>query len=242
MTTPAEATPDAIGDRERATASLKATPAQRRLRITEVMSNPPESGADGDHEWVELMNTGQTPASLAGISLRDRRMGNVLPPYTVDAGAVVVIAAPGVLVPEGVPLIRLRRAIGNGLGNAGDRIVLVAADGREIDAAAYGEDVEDGEQPLPAPGPGQSIERRFSAVGTLLEARLTDAPTPCIAPGTSPTTTESRNTTTTAADALARIEGLAPAWVVLGALAGGLLLIAGAARAASVVRRGDSES
>ena len=226
------------------TTSNAATAAQRRLRITEIVSDAGESGADGDFEWVEVMNTGGEAASLAGISLRDRRTGNVLPPYTLDPGAVVVIAAPGANIPDGVPLIRLRRAIGNGLGNTGDRVALVAADGREIDAVAYGEGAEEGDEPLPAPGPGPSLERFFSPAGLLLEARVTDSPTPGTAPEAKPESSRASRGGTAAGvpSALAAAEGLAPSWLALIGLAGGLLLGAGAVRAASVARGRDIEA
>lgn len=219
-----------------------ATAAQRRLRITEVMSNPDETGADGEFEWIEVMNTGGEPAALAGLSVRDRRSGNVLPPYTLDPGAIVVIASPCAHVPEGVPLIRLRRAIGNGLGNAGDRVALVAADGREIDAVAYGEGVEDGEAALPAPGPGQSLERLFSTARILLNARLSDTPTPGVPPAPAGVQHAEAAAASHGPAALSGIEGLAPAWAVLIALAGGLLLGAAAARVASVARGRDVEA
>ena len=240
---PSEDAPALVSELTPRATSNAATAAQRRLRITEILSDPGESGADGDFEWVEVMNTGSEPTTLAGISLRDRRTGNVLPPYSLDPGAVVVIAAPGAKIPEGVPLIRLRRAIGNGLGNTGDRVALVGADGREIDAVAYGEGAEDGDEPLPAPGPGQSLERRFSPAGILLEARLTEAPTPGIAPEAAPNTSRTpSDDTPSATSAFSGIEGLAPSWLALLALAGGLLLGAGAARAASVARGRDVEA
>ena len=239
----ADAAPALVSELTPRTTSNAGTAAQRRLRITEIMSNPGESGADGDFEWIEVMNTGSEPTTLAGISLRDRRTGNVLPPYTIDPGAVVVIAAPGANIPEGVPLIRLRRAIGNGLGNTGDRLALVGADGREIDAVAYGEGAEDGDEPLPAPGPGQSIERRFSSAGILLEARLTETPTPGMAPEAQPPVSRtSPGDASSAPSAFAAVGGLAPSWLALLALAGGLLLGAAATRAVSVARGRDVEA
>ncbi len=217
-----------------------ATAEQQRLRITEIMSNPEEGGADGEYEWVEVMNTGTAPASLAGLTIRDRRSGSVLPPYLLDPGAVVVIAAPGARIPDGTALVRLRHAIGNGLGNDGDRVALVAPDGREIDAVSYGEGVEEGEQPLPAPGPGQSIERSFSSSGILLDARVSPRPTPGMPPEARAAAGGPPGAATRAPIDLAST--LTPAWAILVALAGGLLLGAGAARAAAIVRGRDLEA
>lgn len=206
------------------------------------MSNPEEAGGDGEFEWIEVMNTGTTAAGLAGVSVRDRRSGNVLPPYVLDPGAVVVIAAPGARIPEGVPLIRLRRAIGNGLGNAGDRVALVATDGREIDAVAYGEGIEEGEAALPAPGPGQSLERFFSPTGVLLDARLSDTPSPGVPPLPAATPDTEARGSGGGPTAFGSLGGLAPVWAVLAGLAGGLLIAAAVARTASMVRKRDVEA
>lgn len=214
-------------------------PAARALRITEVMSNPQESGADGDFEWVEVMNTGQSAVDLAGLVLSDRRSGSVLPRYTLGPGVVAVVAASGVRLPEGTPVVRLPGMIGNSLGNTGDRVALIGADGREIDALAYGEGAEDGEAAAPAPGPGQSLERLFSPSGVLLDVRVTDTPTPGLPP------VPARARATEASDpgsgptALAGLGDGTPTWVVLVALAGGLLAGAAATRAISVIRGRD---
>lgn len=211
-------------------------PAARALRITEVMSNPPESGADGDFEWVEVMNSGPTTVDLAGLILSDRRSGSVLPRYTIEPGAVAVIAASGARLHEGTPVVRLPGLIGNSLGNTGDRVALIGADGREIDAVAYGEGAEDGEAAVPAPGPGQSIERLFSPSGVLLDVRVTDTPTPGLPPvpaaarGTKTPGTEPGPTTLTG------LGNGVPTWAVLAALAGGLLAGAAATRVIAVVR------
>jgi hypothetical protein len=204
------------------------------------MSDPAEPGADGGFEWVEVINTGATAVDLAGIVLSDRRSGSVLPPYTLRPGEVVVIAAPGVRLPEGTPLIRLPGSIGNSLGNTGDRVALIA-DGREIDAVAYGDGAADGEAALPAPGPGQSLERIFSPAGILLDARVTDTPTP----GLSPAPATVRGIAAAAAGRGPTTSGSlgdrAPAWAVLAALAGGLLLGAAATRAATIARGPDGQ-
>lgn len=206
------------------------------------MSNPAEAGDDAAFEWVEVMNTGAEPARLLGLTIRDRRAGSTLPDYTLNPGAVVVIAAAGARLPDGTPLVRLRGFIGNGLGNAGDRIALVVSDGREIDAVAYGVDTEDGETAAPAPGPAQSVERVFSSTGTLLETRIADRPTP----GIPPAPTAARAAPTTAPRrpvvAPAGFEGFSPAWAVLVTLAGGLLLGVAGAHTVAVLRGRDIQT
>lgn len=63
---PADDAPAVVSEGVRRTTSNVTTAAQRRLRITEIVSDTGESGADGDFEWVEVMNTGGEVASLAG--------------------------------------------------------------------------------------------------------------------------------------------------------------------------------
>lgn len=231
---PAAASPSTIIAASSSPELRAAGAAGRSLRITEVMSDPQESGADGDFEWVEVMNIGPTEVDLAGLVLSDRRSGSALPRYTLGPGAVVVIAASGARLPEGTPVVRLPGSIGNSLGNTGDRVALIGADGREIDVVVYGGGAEDGEAALPAPGPGQSLERIFSPAGILLDARVTDTPTPGLlpSPARGPAAAEVERSPTT----LGSVSDRAPAWTVLAALAGGLLAGAAATRAVSIAR------
>ena len=74
-------------------------------------------------------------------------------------------------------MLRLSGTIGNGLGNAGDRLSLVAASGRVLDAFSYGDDTTYvAARPIPAPGSGRSIERHFEA-GAFRDAEIA-APSP----------------------------------------------------------------
>jgi hypothetical protein len=51
--------------------------------------------------------------------------------------------------------------IGNGLGNAGDRLVLLAPDGALVDAVSWGDDASILDPPVEAVPAGHSIERRL---------------------------------------------------------------------------------
>ncbi|MPZ99577.1 MAG: hypothetical protein GEU80_09640 [Dehalococcoidia bacterium] len=150
------------------------------VRITELLPNPTEPGRDTDWEWIELTNVGLGPASLAGLSLRDNAGPVDLPAMVLAPGASVVIAGPLGAVGEAA-VFRPATGLGNGLGNAGDRLLLTDAGGEVLDALSYGEDVtyaSSGPALLSAPGPGQSIERWFDAAGVLLGSRIAPRPSP----------------------------------------------------------------
>ena len=132
--------------RETAASPTKRPPGRRPegVVINEILANPP-SGAAGDangdgvrhgfeDEFVELWNSGTEPADLSGWRLGDDDVGpdrlfqfpeNSLLPVggyvTLFGGGSPQGVAGGVVVDDG--------RIGDGLSNAGDRVVLVSADG-----------------------------------------------------------------------------------------------------------------
>lgn len=191
---------------------------QRAFRITQLLPNPANPGRDDEFEWVEVSNLGVTAASLEGMSLRDNSGSVTLPALVVPAGGTVVVTSRLAEVP-GVTAFRLAQAIGNGLGNAGDRLVLAGADGRPVDAFSYGEDTTylQGAR-IPAPGTGRAIQRRFGPDGSYRDAVILDEPTP----GRPPTpTTPVAPTAPHEAAAAAGAE--ISTWLVLLSLGGGLL-------------------
>ena len=150
------------------------------LRITEFMPGPPQSGRDADFEWVEVTNVGSDSLSLAGLVLRDNAGEITLPNLALPAGGVIVIAAQFTDV-EGAVAYRLAGAISNGLANGGDRLALLDAGGRQLDALSYGSDTtyrRAHSTPILAPGAGHSITRDFADEGSLLSVEITDEPTP----------------------------------------------------------------
>lgn len=130
---------------------------QGLLRITEVMPDPIQPGRDADYEWVELNNLGERGVDLAGMVLRDLHASTALPPLVVPPGASVVIAA---ALAEVDADTRVEGAFGNGLGNEGDRLELLDASGRVVDAFEYGSDDL-------AVSPGESVHRWFAEAGQL---------------------------------------------------------------------------
>ncbi|MBM4416310.1 MAG: lamin tail domain-containing protein, partial [Chloroflexi bacterium] len=149
------------------------------LRITELLPDPEPPGSDGDFEWVELSDLGDEPAQLDGLVLRNNRAETALPERTLPPGASLVIAAPQASLPPGLAHVHaLARAIGNRLGNAGDRLALVAADGTILDALSWGWHAAYDNPPLLAPGPGESLRRYFADDGSLLAMQIALAPSP----------------------------------------------------------------
>jgi hypothetical protein len=208
------------------------------LRITELLPNPAEPGVDTEHEWVEITNVGAEPASTEGMQLGDNRGSVALDPFVLLPGESVVLAAPLADVGAAARVQRVQ-AIGNGLSNDGDRLILVAADGAVVDQLAYGTDRGvPGIEPVSTPGEGQSMERRFDPDGGLVDVVFLDVPTPGLA--TPMVSSESDFTPTSEANATTSAEGGAPddtgnvlavaatpaetsVWMVLMILAGGAL-------------------
>ena len=149
------------------------------IRITEASPDSAEPGLDGDFEWVELTNWGVDAAPLAGLVLRDNAGSVALPDLVLPPRGVLLVAGPRADVGNSLPVHRVE-GVGNGLGNAGDRLVLESASGGVLDAFSWGSDstYRDSESPIPAPGPGRSIERRFADDGSYLAFAILDSPTP----------------------------------------------------------------
>ncbi len=231
-------------------AAAGVTEAQRWLRITEVLADPPQAGRDADFEWVEITNLGSAAASLLGMALRDGQAATLLPEARVEPGASVVVGGPRA---EGVVGVRLEGSIGNGLGNGGDRLALLAPDGEVVDSFGYGS-----EGPLPEPSAGESLHRWFDAAGSALGA-ATGEPSPgaytqalpqaepadaepvsgSVAAGAGAPAAEAE---AEAAPAVASSNtGPAATWVFLLAIAGGALGGAAVQRLAAVARGRDAE-
>jgi len=153
------------------------------VRITEVLPDSPEPGLDADYEWVEITNWGSEGASLAGLVLRDNAGAISLPDVVLPPRGVLLVA--GALADVGAAIsVQRVEEVGNGLGNAGDRLILESASGGVVDALSWGSEstYRDPEAPIPAPGPGRSIERRFADDGSYLGFAVLEVPTPGLPP------------------------------------------------------------
>lgn len=123
------------------TAPVAASPAPG-FAISEVLANA--AGDEPDQEWIELVRTADTPASLAGLRISDGAASDVLPDLVVEPGARVLVvpaafAGGGADVAPwpGTPLARLDGPIGlGGLANAGEPVLLLDESGAVLSAFA----------------------------------------------------------------------------------------------------------
>ncbi len=199
---------------------------QRMLRITQLLPDPANAGRDNEYEWLEISNLGVAAASLEGMSIRDNSGAVTLPALVVPAGGSLVVTARLAEVP-GVTAFRLAQDIGNGLGNAGDRIALIGADGRAVDALSYGDDATYllGAR-IPAPGTGRAIERRFALDGSFRDATILEVPTPGRRPANGTALAAASGAAAApheAGTAAGNGPGAISAWIVLLSLGAGLL-------------------
>jgi hypothetical protein len=135
-----------------------------------VLYDPDLAGEDASGEWVEIYNTGDQGISLAGWSLRDNARASTLPEIIVGGHDFAVVAASDGLFeayPEFAGIAAwLGGRIGNGLGNDGDRLELVAPDGAVVDAVSWGGDDSVLAPPVDGVPAGHSIERRVAGADT----------------------------------------------------------------------------
>jgi hypothetical protein len=160
-------------------------PPQGHLLISEVMYNP--NGQDAGLEWIEIYNPTTEDVDLSGWYLGDvgpsGEYGSGL--YRFPSGAVLV--AEGVIAvahqaqdvtftPDYEFLVDPNRddgavpnmspagswdGFGLALGNAGDEVLLLDADGAPVDVVTYGDGDYPGVTPHPGvSGQGHSLERR----------------------------------------------------------------------------------
>jgi len=188
--------------------------------INEAQYNPPQSGPDASFEWVEVFNCTAETIILNGWSIRDNIGSDPIPPLTLPPTGFAVIAATEegfranfpdfdgniVFVDDG--------AIGNGLSNKGDRIILEDGVGGVISALSYGDDtsrsphcsgVPEGhslerspagseefvDNPDPTPGRGFSPPTPTPTATPLLTATPVPTDTPTVPPTEMPTDTPS---------------------------------------------------
>ncbi|MBI5947753.1 MAG: lamin tail domain-containing protein [Chloroflexi bacterium] len=131
------------------------------LRISEVMSDPTETGTESAFEWVELVNAGAEPVETAGWRFGDGQELDQLPAATVPPGGFVVVAGKSATFAAGVIVVRpADGSVGNGLNNKGEALRLVAPDGTEADAMSFGDDTSVFDPAPAAPGAGQTIGTR----------------------------------------------------------------------------------
>jgi len=171
--------------------------------INEVQYDPPQSGTDAAWEWVELYNPTNASVDLSGWTIGDNAANDSVPSFFLPPGKFAIIAAaanfsdnfPGctctiVYMADG--------AIGNGLNNTGDRVILKDSAGTTIDAISYGTDTT--YTTLPDVAAGHSLERS-PAGGSFIDnpnpSPCPSSPTATATPSLTPTATPSPSPTST---------------------------------------------
>jgi hypothetical protein len=107
---------------------------RRHLVLNEVLANP--RAAEPAGEWIELLNDSDEPCSLAGSWLEDEAGSVPLPPESIAAGEIVLLVPDGqlgsgldVAPPSSARIVRLASLGARGLGNGGESLLLVGAEG-----------------------------------------------------------------------------------------------------------------
>ena len=150
------------------------------LRLSEILSDPEETGRDSTYEWVEIVNAGDAPLDTAGWKIGDGKEFDTLPPLVLQPGEFAVIAARSAILPPVVRAIRVADGeIGGGLNNSGDVLRLMSPAGEEVDALSFGDNKNVFDPPPPAPGPGRTLGLRVAAADPAGDNwALTGRPTP----------------------------------------------------------------
>ncbi len=221
------------------------------LRISEIMSDPSQTGRDAAFEWVELVNAGSDPIDLGGWQLGDGTSSQTLASLVVPAGSYIVLGGSSVDLPSDVLFaVPPGGQIGNGLGNTGDLLRLTAPDGAVVDEVSYGDNVKVFDPAPPAPGVNETIGLRDPKADPARQNwSLTSRPTPgepnefppiavqAVAGektgiAGSPTRTSGQQESTPEVDTDNDSGGSgATSWMILGGIAGVSLGVAGAALA-----------
>ncbi len=144
--------------------TMPAPPA--RILINEVEYHPHRTDLEAYYEWLELHNASGITATLSGWTISDNVSSDKIPDLVLGPGQFVVVAARRAGFLENYPgysaaLVELGQAIGNGLANTGDRLILRDRSGQIVDALSYGADVTVFSPAVPTvTSKGSSLERR----------------------------------------------------------------------------------
>ncbi len=145
-------------------------------------------GKEPDNEWVEIYNPTDSPVDISGWKICDANACDTIPPSpSIPAKGFAVITYKASTwdkwsIPSAAIKIVLNSAIGNGLANSGDRVILKDASDTVVDAMSYGNDTTYFE--LPLSGKGKSLARIIKGYDTDLATDWIINATPN--PGTNP--------------------------------------------------------
>jgi len=180
-----------------ATPTPTATPISPEVVINEVEYDAVQSGSDAAHEWVELYNNASAPLELAGWTVSDNVATDSIPTLTIPAHGFVVIAATEDFYANypdftGAIVFVADGAIGNGLGNDGDCLILKDSAGTVMDQMSYGTDAAAFDPSCPDVVAGHSLEREPTGYDTDQASDFVERafPSPGGAPVPTPTPTQ----------------------------------------------------
>jgi endonuclease G, mitochondrial len=118
--------------------------ASSTIVISEVDADTPAGGTDTANEWFELQNVSAGSITLTNWTITDNVTNDTIPTITIGPGGHVIVAAttagfaaehPGF---TGTVLTIADGAIGNGLANGGDLLILRDSGGVAVDGLSWG--------------------------------------------------------------------------------------------------------
>lgn len=118
--------------------------ASSTIVISEVDADTPLAGTDTANEWFELQNVSAGTVTLTNWTITDNVSSDTIPTITIGPGGHVIVAAtvagfasehPGF---TGTVLTIADGAIGNGLANGGDALILKDASAAVVDGISWG--------------------------------------------------------------------------------------------------------
>ncbi len=160
------------------------------LVVNEVFYDAPTAGEK--NEWVEIYNPTNAAIDISGWKICDNNSCDIIPAsFPIPAKGFAVITADSstwVLwpsIPAGTVRIVLgSTSIGNGLANAGDRVILKNASDVVIDAMSYGSDTSQLNPSVPVNEKADDLARIVKGYDTNLATDWVLNATPN--PGTNP--------------------------------------------------------
>lgn len=159
----------------------------------------PDKGNEGNDsnpdEWVELYNNTDDPVNLKNWTLSDNSDMRIISHTNVDISAkgFAVLAKSANTwtywnIPPEAEKISLGQKIGDGLANAGDRLILRDNNGTEVDAVSWGSDTYAFAPSVSGVAEGHSISRVVKGVDTDSAADWMDTHSVSTPPGPNPGT------------------------------------------------------
>lgn len=131
-------------------ATFRRVAGHHKLRLTEIMYNPPNGD---DYEFVELKNTGNTPVDLSGMSFAGIEF--TFPANTnLAPGEFVVLARNPTAFAQRYPAVEIDGVYQGRLANSGERLALQNINGETVLSVEYS-DAQG--WPLSADGRGDSL-------------------------------------------------------------------------------------